>query len=83
MGQITIRGVPEHIERAIRRKAADEHKSINRTVNELLQRALGLESAGQKRRDLSDLSGSWDQEEAEAFENATRIFEEIDKEVWR
>ena len=83
MGQITLRGVPEHIERAIRRKAADEHKSINRTVNELLEHALGLEPTGRKRRDLSELAGSWDKEEAEAFKKATQIFEEIDEDVWR
>ena len=53
--RMMVRGVPEHIERAIRRKArcakaADEHKSINHSVNEFLDHALGPRVTGQNRR---------------------------------
>ena len=82
MSQFTIRDVPDAVERAIRRRAAEEHKSINRTVNELLQKALGIEPLSQKRRDFSALSGSWEAEEAAEFERSIAPFEQIDDEVW-
>ena len=83
MKQITLRGLPPELEQAIRKRAAEEHKSINRTIRDLLQQALGVESSDDKRRDLSDLAGSWSDEDAQAFERATGIFDEIDEEVWR
>lgn len=83
MSQITVRGVPEAVERAIRKRAAEENKSINRTVNELLQKALGIEPSQSKRRDLSRFSGAWSPEEAHAFDRAIEPFDVIDDEVWR
>ena len=34
------------------------------------------------RRDLSELSGSWTQEEYEEFQENTKCFDSIDKEIW-
>ncbi len=42
-----------------------------------------MQSSDDKRRDLSDLAGSWGEDDAQAFERATGIFNEIDEEVWR
>ena len=83
MSQITLRGIPERVERAIRRRAAEEHKSINRTIAELLQQALGIDEGTEKQRHLSDLAGTWSQAEAEEFERATAAFEQIDEQIWQ
>lgn len=83
MSQITIRDLPDSVERAIRRRAAQEKKSMNKTVGELLQKALGIESSEQKQRDLSAFSGAWNPAEADEFDRQMEPFETIDEEVWR
>jgi plasmid stability protein len=61
MSQITWRHLPDSVEEAIRKRAAQRHISLNRASAELLEQALGL-SEGQ-RRDLSDLAGTWSEGE--------------------
>jgi len=48
-----------------------------------LLKALGLSSGGRKKRNLDDLSGSWDSSAAEEFEKNTAVFERVDPEIWQ
>lgn len=82
MSQITLRQLPEHLEQQIRQLAVENNTSINKTIISLLQKSLGVPENGQKKRNLSDISGSWDTAEAQAFEKNTKVFEEIDTEIW-
>jgi len=83
MNQLTLRNIPEDLEKEIRRIAKEREMSINKTVRELLYKALGIDMSSKKKRDLSDFAGFWDEEEAKEFEEATKLFEEIDAELWK
>lgn len=75
MTQYTLRNVPTEVDRALRRQAREAGKSLNQTALEILERALGVTGKPRRRRDLSDLAGSWkeDRETAAALEDQRRI----------
>lgn len=80
MKQYTLRNVPAGVDQALRRSARDQGKSLNQVAIETLERAVGIADPG-KKRDLSDLVGTWkdDPETAAALEDQRRI----DPELWR
>ena len=83
MSQITIRKIPENIERQIRTLAQKNHCSLNQTIIKLLGKALGTKESKKRKRDLSRLAGTWDNVQVEEFEKNTKIFEQIDEEIWQ
>ena len=80
MRQYTLRNVPADVDSALRRTAREQGKSLNQVAIETLGRAVGV-AEPRKRRDLSDLVGTWldDPETAAALEDQRRI----DPESWR
>lgn len=80
--QTTVRGIPEDLEHQLRERARRSGESLNRTLIRLLREAVGL-NPSRKKRDLSALSGTWSQEEADEFDREVRRFEVIDDELWR
>jgi hypothetical protein len=86
MTQITIRISDPAIEEALRRRAKDANKSLNKVVLELIKAGTGL-GAGKKKTprgaSLAEFAGGWTDQDAREFEEATRIFEEIDEEMWK
>lgn len=80
MKQYTLRNVPADVDRALRRAAHEQGKSLNQVAIETLERAVGV-AEPRKRRDLSDLVGTWhdDPETTAALEDQRRI----DPELWR
>ena len=48
----------------------------------VLMESLHLGDGIDRKRDLSDLAGTWSDEEAKEFEANTRVFEQIDDEMW-
>jgi hypothetical protein len=83
MSQITLRQIPKELETRLRAMAQDSHTSLNKTIIAILLKAMGLSSGGRKKRNLDDLSGSWNSSEAEEFEKNTAVFERIDPEIWQ
>jgi plasmid stability protein len=83
VSQLTIRNLPPEIEEAIRRRARERHISINQSITELLSEAMGIPNSAEKQRDLSDLAGTWSDEEAREFEEALRLQRGIDEEIWQ
>ena len=83
MSQITLRELDPGLERLIRRKAAEEGKSLNVVVQELLRKAVGLESGSPRQRNLSGLAGTWTQAEADSFDSTQQGFQQVDQEVWK
>lgn len=79
--QYTIRNVDDEIDAAIRERAAQERKSLNNMVLELLRRALGIGPKENVQRDLSDVAGvcSIDERTRAAFEEQRQI----DPEIWK
>lgn len=83
IAQMTLRRVPDELEKGLRARARRTGHSLNRTAIELLREALGVSRpADARRRDLSAFTGQWDAAEAEEFARNIRIFEHIDNEVW-
>ena len=82
MSQITIRMIPENVEKKIRTVAMEKRISLSSAVILLLQRGLGLDPNSVKKTDLSCVFGTWSQAEASEFAEATSQFDRIDKDVW-
>ncbi len=79
--QYTLRNVPPQLDEALRSRARQEGKSLNEVTLEILLVGAGLTGQPIRRRDLSDLSGSWvsdpDTDQALAAQR------QIDPELWR
>lgn len=58
--QYTIRNVPRAVDRALRRRAKLEGRSLNEVAVEALARATGVAGAPVKQRSLADLAGTWE-----------------------
>jgi hypothetical protein len=79
--QYTLRNIPPILDEALRNRAREEAKSLNEVAIETLLTGLGLVGEPIKRRDLSDIAGTWvaDPEIDEALEDQRRI----DPALWR
>lgn len=83
MKQITIRGVPQEISRALEKEKKRRGTSLNQTVLDLLGQYFGLNSDSSFDNGLSKLAGTWTKADLNAFEKNTSIFNSIDQEVWK
>jgi plasmid stability protein len=79
--QYTIRNIPDYLDAALRRAAREQGKSLNDVAIEALVRGAGLGDQPVKRRDLSDIVGTW--EEDPAFDAAIADQDTIDEEMWK
>jgi hypothetical protein len=83
MSQITLRDLPEPLEREIRREAHRKGLSLNKMIIAMMEKALGMQSLLNKKRDLESLAGTWDEAALAEFQQATSVFETIDAEDWK
>lgn len=79
--QYTIRAIPADIDRALRRRAKQDAKSLNAVAVEALARGLELDTKPVEHSDLDALIGSW--QEDPAFDQAIADFERVDEEAWK
>ena len=79
--QYTIRSVPSTVDRALRRLAKQEAKSLNAVVVEAITRGLALKVQNTEHTDLDSLIGSW--QEDSAFDQAVADFEKVDEQAWK
>lgn len=80
--QYTVRSVPAHVDKALRRKADRERKSLNEVLRNALIREAG--SAGLPERvysDLDALAGSW--VDVPGFDEAIRAQDQVDESLWQ
>ena len=82
MSQITLRDIPQELDHCLRELAPVQNKSLSATIIQILMESLHLGDGKDRKRDLSDLAGTWSDEEATEFEANTRVFEQIDDEMW-
>ncbi len=85
--QLTIRGLDDDLARKVRSLAKDEGLSLNQAVLKLLRRGAGL-AAPKPDEDVIGNSldwfiGSWSDQDLKEFQEATKIFDEIDEELWK
>ena len=77
---LTIRDIPEQLESALREKARSEGKTIDQVALDAISAAVGVASNA-KKRDLSDLAGTW--VEDPQFDQIMREQDRIDPEMWK
>ena len=82
MSQITLRKIPDALDRRLRQLSRQSRSSLNKTIISLLLKALGYEGGSLKKRNLSALAGTWSAAEAKEFEKNTLLFEQIDTDIW-
>jgi len=79
--QYTIRGIPERLDKAIRKLAAKDGKSINETVLDALKAGVGFSESSIRYSDLDDLVGSWVNDPE--FDRAIQEMHRVDPELWK
>ena len=80
--QYTVRAVPAHVDKALRRKAAAERKSLNAILREALIKEAGVaEPSSRLYTDLDALAGTWLDDPG--FDEAIRAQDQVDASLWR
>lgn len=80
--QYTVRSVPPHVDKALRRKAREEHKSLNQVLRDaLIREAEGTDLPGRVFTDLDSLAGSW--VDVPGFDDAIQAQDRVDEALWR
>ena len=82
MKALTVRNVNPSLARALERETARRGISLNQTVLDLLQQALGTDPGALRSNGLRGLAGTWSDEERVEFEAATASFEQLETELW-
>jgi plasmid stability protein len=85
MKTITLRGVDENLENALRKRAQKGNESINKTILNILKKATGQhkEKPFKENHDLDELAGTWTQKDANEFNKNTEFFNQIDPQDWK
>lgn len=83
MKHLTIRQIPPELSHALEREVRRRGNSLNQTVKDLLERALGLGPDGRYDNGLGRFAGTWSEGDVAELDAATEIFERIDEEAWR
>ena len=87
MKQITLRGIPIEIEKAIKREAERKGMSLNRAFIALLEKTTGTKKRAQRKQplhhDLDHLCGIWTKREAEEFTRNVEFQRRIDENLWK
>lgn len=79
--QYTIRGIPPAIDTALRARARAAGTSLNEAAVAALADGAGVQGAARKRRDLSDITGTWKPDKA--LEAALAAQDRVDRDLWR
>jgi hypothetical protein len=83
VSQITLRNLPEPLEREIRKEARRQDSSLNKVIIVILEKGLGMHVSQNKKRNLAPLAGTWDETALAEFQDATSVFDKIDAENWQ
>lgn len=86
MKNLSIRGVDEQLERALKERAKRENMSMNKLVIRILQNNLVKDEVSVTLKtydDLDHLAGTWSEAEAREFEEHITPFEQIDEAMWK
>ncbi|NQT85163.1 hypothetical protein HQ560_00260 [bacterium] len=78
--QYTLRGIPQELDEALRRRAKEERISLNKAVIQTLDE--GLRASGEEilHHDLDDLIGTWVDDPE--FDKIIAEMDVIDPEIW-
>jgi len=85
MKTITVRGVDENLEKALRKRAKSKNESMNKIILNILKKETGLkkEKPFKTYNDLDNLAGTWSEKDLDEFNSNTDIFEKVDLQDWK
>lgn len=87
MKAVTLRNLPPHIAKAIRKEAQRKGMSFNKAVISMLDNRSGIREKKPSRQtrhnDLDDLAGSWSKKEAAEFDYSLAAQRTIDPDLWK
>jgi hypothetical protein len=85
MKSITIHGVDGPLAELIKSKAQSEGLSINQTIKQILESALGVKprQAGSKRGSFEEFCGIWTEADLAEFKENTKELRKVDPRDWR
>ena len=83
MESLIIHNLDRELAIAIEGIAESTGLSPRKVVESILRKALKLERKDEPARDLSPFFGVWNQEEEKEFNEANKIFEQIDEKMWQ
>ncbi len=80
--QYTVRSIPAHVDKALRRKAQKGRKSLNEVLRDaLIREADGTDVPERVYTDLDALVGSW--VDVHGFDDAVEAQDRVDEALWR
>jgi hypothetical protein len=85
MKTITIRGIDEPLDQALKAVAEQESRSVNQLVLDVLRERFGLAKAARhsaRHHDLDQLFGRWTAEEYREIQEAVEAQRKVDPELW-
>ena len=85
MSQITLRGMDDEVEKAIRSIARRKGKSLNRVILEMIYEHTGRKKRSEEPqgRSLRKLAGGWSRKQADEFLESIKSCEQIDEAMWK
>lgn len=81
MKPITLHKINKTLDSHIRRRAKKEKKSLNRTIQDMLEEHTGIKKQ-MKRDDFNEFLGLWNEKEYKEFKKSVSEFEKINKSDW-
>jgi len=83
MATISIHGLDQNVEQELKELAEQQNQSMDRTIKDILVRALGLTSRrGGNRARFERFCGRWSEQDYAEFVSATEDFSRIDEKDW-
>lgn len=84
MKSISIHGLDKEMEKLIKKRAKAERTSVNQTVKELLEKALGLGvNKKNNRGEFVDLCGVWTDDDEKRFNESIKDLEIANPSDWK
>lgn len=81
MKPITLHKINKTLDSHIRRRAKKEKKSLNRTIQDMLEEVTGIKKQI-TRDDFNEFLGLWNEKEYKEFNKSVSEFEKINKADW-
>ncbi len=81
MKPITLHKINKTLDSQIRRRAKKEKKSLNRTIQDMLEEVTGIKKQI-TRDDFNEFLGLWNEKEYKEFNKSVSEFKKINKADW-
>ena len=82
MSSITIHNLDKQLDILLRKKAKEEGKSLNKTIQDLLRQSLNLGKAPKLDKAFQEFCGIWSEKDRKEFEEAISDMENVDPGDW-